>query len=254
MGVWRKSIGGGSYPLSVQYKIGDTIREGQVVMRDDDANFGGGGEVELTDSATAALDNLGCALETATYTTTQATDMTEGLVRLVQDPFAIWEFKVSGTEVSNAALVVATTTPSNILVNDTASSGGTLLTETAVGLIDRRGSILKGRTGANAGITRKITSHTDSTSVAVLVPFPNAIAVNDSFICVGAGRQLAQFGLTSTAGTPAAAYPTMSEFDGTTGTDQTGVPVMTVAVLIDEMKDTAVVQVCMRTHWFNSLA
>mgnify|MGYP001578876952 CR=1 FL=1 len=254
MGVWRKSIGGGSYPLSVQYKIGETVVEGQVMMRDDDANFGGPGDVEITDSATAALNNLGCAMESATYTTTQAADMTEGLVRLVQDPMAIWEFAVSGGATGGTVLVVATTTPSNIFVNDTISTSGLTLTETATGAVDRRGALLKGRTGANAGVTRKITGHTDSTSNTVIVPYPNDIAVGDSFLCVGYSRQLIALTLNTTAGTPAAAYPTMAEANGTTGTDNAGIPVTIVAVLIDELRDTAVVQVCMRTHWFNSLA
>ena len=254
MGLWRKSIGGVGYPISVQYKIGETVVEGQVLMRDDDANFGGAGEVEITDSATAALNNLGCAMESATYTTTQAAGMVEGLVRLVQEPFAVWEFAISGNGTGGVALIAAATTPSNIFVNDTASTSGLTLTETATGVIDRRGMLLKGRQGANAGVTRKITGHTDSTSNTVIVPFPNDIAVNDSFLCVGYGRQLNALTLNTTAGTDATAHPTMSEADGTTGSDIAGIPVQTVAVLIDEARDGALVQVVMRTHWFNSLA
>lgn len=254
MGVWKKALGGMGYQIPVLYRVSENITEGQVVMRDDDANFGAGGDIEITDSATAALNNLGCALDSATYTTTQATDMVEGVVRLCQNPFAVYEFRISGNGTTGTALVAATTTPSNIFVNDTASTSGLTLTETATGAIDRRGYILKGRTGANAGVMRKITGHTDSTSNTVTVPFPNDIQVNDSFICAGVGHQILQLSLTATAGSPAATYPTMSEVDGTTGSDQTGMPVNIVDFVIDEMADTAVVYCLMRTHWMNSLA
>lgn len=252
MGVWRKSIGGKSYQDTVQYKISSAITEGQVVIRD--ATLTNSGEVDDSGSATAALNNLGCALDTGTYTTTQAADMTEGLVRVTQDPFSVWEFRVSGNGTTGTALVAATTTPANILQNDTASTSGLTLTETAVGVIQRTGALLKGRTGANAGVTRKVSAHTDNVSIAVTVPFPNDIAVNDTFICVGYGKQLINLTLTATDGTPAATLPQYSEADGTTGTDIAGIPVEIVDVLIDELNDTAVVQAVMRTHWFNSLA
>lgn len=254
MGRWAKAIGGSGYQIPVQYRISETIVEGQVLMRDDDANFGGGGEVEITDSATAALNNLGCAMDGGTYTTTQASDMTEGLVRLVQDPFAVWEFAISGNGTAGVALVVATTTPSNIFSNDTASTSGLTVTETATGVIDRRGYLLKGRTGANAGVIRKITGHTDNVSNTVTVPYPNDIAVGDTFLCVGASTQIIALSLTPTAGTPAASFPTMSQVDGTTGSDAAGMPVNITEVLINEMTDTAVVLCVMRTHWLNSLA
>ena len=254
MGRWVKTIGGSGYQIPVQYRISQTITEGQLVMRDDDANFGAGGDIEITDSATAALNNLGCAMYTGTYTTTQAADMVEGLVRLVQNPFAVWEFPISGNATAGVALIVATTTPSNIFVNDTISTSGLTITETATGVIDRRGYLLKGRTGANAGVLRKISGHTDNASNTVTVPFPNDIAVNDSFLCVGAGLQIIALGLAGTAGADATAHPAMAEVDGTTGSDAAGLPVNITEVLINEMTDTAVVLCVMRTHWLNSLA
>lgn len=254
MGRWVKSLAGNDYQIAIQYRVGQTITEGQLVMLDDDANFGGGGEVEITDSATAALNNFGCALDTGTYTTTQAADMAEGLVRLTQHPFAIWEFPVSGNATAGTALIVASTTPSNIFSNDTASTSGLTITEAAVGLIDRRGYLVKGRTGANAGVTRKVTGHSDSTSVTVTVPFPNDIAVGDTFICPNASRVILALTLAGTAGTDATAHPTMAEIDGTTGSDQAGMPVNIVDVLVDEMLDTAVLHCIMRTHYMNSLA
>lgn len=254
MGRWAGSLGGNDYQIPIQYRISETITEGQVLMRDDDANFGAGGDVEITDSATAALNNLGCALDTGTYTTTQSSTMDEGLVRVTQHPFAIWEFPISGNATAGTALVAATTTPSNIFSNDTASTSGLTITETAVGVIDRRGYLVKGRTGANAGVLRKISGHTDSTSVTVTVPFPNDIAAGDTFLCVGAGRQIIALGLAGTAGSDATAHPAYAEIDGTTGSDQTGMPMNILEVLIDEARDTAVVHVLMRTHWMNSLA
>ena len=254
MGVWRKSLAGVGYQIPVLYRINENITEGQVVMLSDDANFGGGGEIEITDSATAALNGFGCALDTGTYTTTQAVDMVEGVVRLCQNPFAVFEFPIAGNATVGTALIVATTTPSNIFINDTASTSGLTITETATGIIDRRGYVLKGRTGANAGVTRKITGHSDSTSNTVTVPFPNDIAVNDSFICAGVGPSILALGLASTAGSPAATYPAMSQIDGTTGSDQAGMPMNIVDIVIDEARDTAVVLCVMRTHWMNSLA
>ena len=252
MGVWRKRLGGGSYQDTVQYKMSAAITEGQVVIVD--ATLTDPGDVQNSASATAALNSIGCCLDTATYTTTQAADMVEGLVRLCQDPFAVWEFRVSGNGTTGVALVAATTTPSNIFSNDTASTSGLTITDTAVGVVQRTGTIIKGRTGANAGTTRKVAAHTDSTSCAVTVPFPNDIAVGDTFLCVGYGLQHIELTLTATDGTPAATLPQYAEADGTTGTDNDGIESACVAVLMDEWNDTAVVQVILRDHLFNALA
>jgi hypothetical protein len=237
----------------VQYKVSETITAGQLLMLDDDSTFVGPGEVEVLDAVTGALNGLGCAIDTATYTVTKAADMVEGLVRVTQHPFAVWEFKVSGAVTAGTALVAATTTPSNILSNDTASTVGTLITDTAVGTIQHAGGLIKGRTGANAGVTRKPTSQSNSTSVTVIVPFPNTIAVNDTFIWVPYSRQTIVLSPCSTGSTDGS-VPTYAEANGILGTDTDGIEVNTVKVDIDEMRDVAYVQVCLRTHLFNSLA
>lgn len=252
MGVWRKKLGGGSYQDTVQYKMSSAITEGQLVIRD--ATLTNPGDVDDAGSATAAVNNFGCAMDTGTYTTTQAADMVEGLVRLCQDPFAVWEFMVSGNATTGVALVAAATTPSNIFSNDTASTSGLTITETAVGAVQRTGALIKGRTGANAGVTRKVAAHTDNTSCAVTVPFPNDIAVGDTFLCVGYGLQHFELTITANNGSPALAFPQYSEANGTTGTDNDAIEAACVAVLINEMTDTAVVQVILKDHQFNPLS
>lgn len=253
MGRWAKTLGGSGYQDTVQYKVSATISEGQIVIRDNTATFGGAGEVEIADATTGALNTLGCAMDTGTYTATQAADMTEGLVRVTQHPLAVWEFAISGATTSGTALIAATTTPSNIFSNDTASTTGLLITDTAVGTIQHAGGLIKGRTGANSGIYRKAVTQVNSTSVSVVVPFPNDIAVGDTFIWVPFSRETILMVPTDTVSTNGA-IPSYAEANGILGTDSDGIEVNTVFVDIKEESDTAFLQVCMRTHLFNSLA
>lgn len=237
MGFYVKDLISGMTLNSIQYKVSATVAAGAVMMRE--ATLTDPGEVEIA-STTAAINCLGCAIDAATYSAAQAGP--EGLVRLNPQPFAIWQFRISGTSAQGAAL--ATATPAQILTNDTLSAGGTLITETSVGTINMEGGLIKGRTGANAGTIRKQSAHVDNVSAAVTVAFPNAIAVSDTFIRVPWSHTAIAVQMVAT---------TIDEANGAIA-DGTGIPFNVFDVIINELDDTAWVLGCFRTSWMNSLA
>ena len=236
MGAWKKDLYN-NRQLSLQYRVSENIAEGAVVMRDDTA--ASPGEVENADAATAALNCLGCAEHAATYSATQGA--VEGVVRLCPQPFAIYEFIVSGGATVNTPL--SATSPGQILTNSTASTTGLVVSSTAVGTIDMSGGLIKGRTGANKGAIRKQTTHNNNADTNVIVPFPNDIAANDTFIRVPFSSQ-------------AIAMQTTTDFTQADGAIAfgTGIPCMVYDTIIDEERDRALVQVVFRTHLYNSLA
>ena len=210
---------------------------GTVVMRE--ATLTDPGEAEIA-TTTAALNCFGCAQDVDVYSATQGD--AQAMIRTIPNPFAVWKFRISGTATAGAAL--ATATPAQILSNDTASAGGTLITDTAVGTINMEGGLIKGRTGANAGSVRKIAAHSDNTSTTVTVPFPNAIAVDHTFIRVPWSRGGVGVQMVAT---------TIDEADGAIASG-TGIPFNVEEVIIDEENSEAWVLGCFRTHFFNALA
>lgn len=237
MGFYVKDLVSGMTLNPIQYKVSATLTEGAVVMRE--ATATDPGEVEIA-STTAALNCMGCALDTGTYSTVQGA--TEGLVRLNPQPFALWKFRISGTSVQGAALTA--TTPAQILTNDTAETAGTTIAETSVGTINMERGLVKGRTGANAGTIRKIAAHTNNTSLVVTVPFPNDIAAGDTFIRVPWSRTAIAVQMVAT---------TIDEANGAIA-DETGIPFDVHDVIIDEENDQAWVIGTFRTAKHNSLA
>ena len=221
----------------IRSNTGTDLRVGTVVMRE--ATLTDAGEVDIA-TTTAALNAFGCAEDVDVYSATQGD--AQAMIRTIPTPFAVWKFRISGTSVRAAAL--ATATPAQILTNDTASAGGTLITDTAVGTINMEGGLIKGRTGANAGSIRKIAAHTNDTSTAVTVPFPNAIAVNDTFIRVPWCRGAVGVQMVAT---------TIDEANGAIASG-TGIPFNVEEVIIDESDDVAFVLGCFRTHFYNALA
>ncbi len=226
----------GVHMTAIQYKVSNTMVAGQVVMREPTATDQG----EVQDpTTTAALNCFGCSLDGAvTFSTVQGDP--EGLVRLLPAPFGIWAFPISGGATANTAWPTAA--PAIILTNTLASAGGTLVTGN-VGTINKEGGILKGRTGANAGVTRKEAAHVDNTSAAVTVPFPNAIAVDDTFLTSPYSRVGLAMQLTTN----------LVQANGIIATG-TGIPVMVHDQVLDEVNDVGQVMVVFRTHYHNSLA
>ncbi len=146
----------------------------------------------------------GLSLDTATYTTSQATVLASGpgVVSLVVNPDAALRFRISGGATAGTALTTIT--------NSVASTGGTAITITTGDAAPNSPTMLDGTVicikGSNVGIRRKITT-VSATVCTVVVPFPYTIAVGDVFVMVpffpGAGTAIGgdDLSLTTTPGT-----------------------------------------------------
>lgn len=167
-------------PLIKKYKVGTgfsaTSQAGIMAIV---ASTGVGGVLPCT--TTGGVDVLGHTLDSgqasAVYTTTQSTTMVEGIVSIVTNPDAVFNYCISGGATSSTALLTTT--------NSTASSAGTLITITTGDPAPNSGTMLDGYayciTGNNVGLSRKITT-VAATTATLLVPFPFTIAVGDKFI------------------------------------------------------------------------
>lgn len=237
MGTWYKDLyGAHQNPVDMKMSSNSNIVVGTIVMREATASNAG----DLTIGATtAALNAFGCAIDVGTYSAVQGA--TEGIVRVSPNPFAVYRFRVSGSSTKGAALSSAS--GGQILTNTLASTTGLVVTD-ADAVTDMSGGLIKGRTGANAGVTRKQTSLNSGVDTNVVVPFPNDIAVGDTFIRLPYSNSCIAMQTVAT---------TIDEADGSIAFG-TGIPVQVVEVLIDEQNDQAFVYVVLRTHWMNSLA
>ena len=143
---------------------------------------------------------VGLSLDTAVYTTSQATIQTDGpgVISLVVNADPVIRLRMSGSTTAGTALPLIT--------NSSASSGGTAVTITSGDIVPNSPTMLDGTiiclSGANVGLRRKITT-VSATVFTVVVPFPRAIAVGDTFTAVpyfpGAETVLGGDGLTLTA-------------------------------------------------------
>lgn len=161
-------------------KLSATVVEGQPVIASGTGTDGG----VITDPTTTSLADMvgivlgassfnphGGGVGTLTFSTTQAD--TEGLVRVIINPDAIIESRMSGGATTGTSL--------SPITNTSASAGGTTVTGThASASLDD--GIAWGLAGNNQGLSRKITTWTSTTSFVVTVPFPRAIAVNDTYL------------------------------------------------------------------------
>lgn len=156
-------------------------------------------------AAGTLADYVGLSLDTAVYTTTQATiaaNGAPGVISLCVSPDVAIRNRISGAATAGTALVTVT--------NSVASSGGTAVTITSGDAAPNSPTMLDGTiiclSGANVGVRRKITT-VSATVYTVVVPFPYTIAVNDVFVAVpffpGAGTVLGgdDLTLTTTPGT-----------------------------------------------------
>lgn len=162
----------------LDFKVGATVSKETIAMTEDSTQYG----EAIPSTTTSATDALGVALNTGTYSTTQGA--TEGVITCVIDPYGVIRAKVSGAATEDTALSAATY---HVLTNTSASSGGTTVTATHAGT-DFTGGIVYMLTGANAGLSRVLTTVTSTTSIVVTVPFPYAIAVGDKALIIPYSR------------------------------------------------------------------
>ena len=175
----KRCDGSTSYHV-LDFKISATVIQDQAVIAEV-ADTGGG---YITDATTTSLvDFVGSVLGASsrgpdgnagslTYSTTQGD--TEGLVRVYINPDIIYRARMSGGA-TLADLQTVTTTG--------ASAAGTTVTATDTPENDLDDGTCWCLTGANAGLSRKVTTFTANTSWVVTVPFPRTIAIGDTF-CV----------------------------------------------------------------------
>lgn len=214
---------------------------------------------EATDAAeadnpttTAAVAALGVALERSVYSTTQADfdgfpgyrqSGEEGTVGIIFDPFQVLKMRVaSGATVGT---LLNSTAPANILTNTTADTTGLTVAAVEVGTADMDGGLICGRTGNNAGVVRRNTTHTDNVSDVVTVPFPRTIAVNDTFLRVPYSKSAQNVQLTDTPG--------FSEADGTIAYG-TGIRLSVTDVDFDIINSEVVIYGVLGSHQLNALA
>jgi hypothetical protein len=188
MAVRDRSLYGYGEGLFGRFYIEATTVPGAFLIRNADATTAG--EVE-NPTTTAAADFMGIAMEAVPYSTTQASfdgfpgyrqSGEEGTVGINYDSFQRLKLRVAGGATSGTGL--ATAAPANILTNTSADATGLIVTAAEVGTVDMDGGLICGRTGNNAGVVRRSTTHTNSTDNRVIVPFPRTIAVGDTFIRV----------------------------------------------------------------------
>ena len=176
-----KRVDGSTAYHFIDYKISATVVLDQAVIAEV-ADTGGG---YITDATTTSLvDFVGSVLGASsrgpdgnagslTYSTTQGD--TEGLVRVYINPDIIYRARMSGGA-TLANLQTVTTTG--------ASAAGTTITATDTPENDLDDGTCWCLTGANAGLSRKVTTFTANTSWVVTVPFPRTIAIGDTFCVV----------------------------------------------------------------------
>lgn len=152
-----------------KYKLGATMANAGITMI---GGIAANTANVIPCTTTNNTESFGFALDTGTYSTTQGD--AEGLVTLDISPDLIIKALMSGGATEGTALA--------ILTNTSASSGGTLVTAANVLAADADGGTVWCISGNNVGQSRTISAETASTSVTVLVPFPRAIAVNDTFL------------------------------------------------------------------------
>ena len=177
-----KRLDGSTTFHMMDFKISATVVQDQAVIAEV-ADTGGG---YITDATTTSLVDMvgsvsgassfnqhGGGAGTLTYSATQGD--TEGLVRVYINPDNIYRAAMWGGA-TNLALQTVT--------NATASAAGTTITAADTPENDLDDGTCWCLTGANQGLSRRVTTYTANTSWVVTVPFPRTIAVNDTFAVV----------------------------------------------------------------------
>jgi len=249
MGMCRRILGGGDGGFfSQDWKVDATTVSGAVALRSTSTSSAG----EVVDATTTGFVNaIGCYGESVTYTATPVAGNNqvvpkpttiEGVVRIITHPFALWEFNVSGAAAAGTAL-----TTLNILTNSTADATKLIVSDVNVSTISFVGGLIKGRTGANKGQTRRIITHNNNADERVEVAFTNAIAANDTFIRVPYSKAVI-------AGT---LCTDLTELRGDLAIAGGTINVYTVRIGIDDIapgRDVVLLEVMFRDHLYNALA
>lgn len=178
-----KRLDGSTTYHIMDFKLSATVIADQAVIASATGADGG----ELTDATTTSLLDFvgsvagasffnphGGGSGTLTYSTTQGD--TEGLVRVYITPDVIYRALMSGGAAEGTALQTIT--------NTTANTAGTTVTATDTPDASMDDGLCWCLSGANVGMSRKITTYTANTSFVVTVPFPRTIAVNDTFAVI----------------------------------------------------------------------
>lgn len=241
-GLYR---GGGG--IVGRFRIEATTTAGALLIRN--ASAATAGEVE-DPTTTGAADCMGIALDSVTYSTTQGAfngfpgyraSGEEGTVGIVYDPFQVIKARVSGGATGGTAL--NSTAPANLLTNTSADTTGLIVTAAEVGTVDMDGGLICGRTGNNAGVVKRNTTHTNSTDNRVIEPFPRTIAVGDTFIRVPFSKSCLTVQLTTN----------FVEADGTIAYG-TGAPFRVVDVAFDIIDDEVMLYMIAGDHYLNASA
>ena len=174
----KRLDGSTSYHV-LDLKLSATVVQDQAVIASS-ADSGGG---SVTDATTTSLADFvgsvagasvrnpdGGGAGTLTFSSTQGD--TEGLVRVYITPDIVYRARMSGG---------ATLSDLETLTNATASTAGTTVTDASTPDADMDDGMCWCVSGANAGLSRRITTYTGDTSFVVTVPFPRTIAVGDTF-------------------------------------------------------------------------
>jgi len=184
-----------SAPIVRRLMTGETMYQGQLVMGGQTGGLGGHVQVFDVPAQTYEDDfpllgivngvvddsrayNSTYKGDSTTYTTTQATVKADGASEVLVSLIIPYNTLIKGP-IYNATFGTALT----LLTNTTASSGGVLVThagETLAVIPDDYGTVYC-RSGANRGLYRVVTTGATG-SQTVTVPFPNAIAVDDTFV------------------------------------------------------------------------
>ena len=220
----KRLDGSTSYHV-MDFKISATVIQDQAVIAEV-ADTGGG---YITDATTTSLVDMvgsvagassfnphGGGAGTLTYSATQGD--TEGLVRVYVNPDIIFRALMSGGAAENTALQAVT--------NSTANAAGTTVTAADTPENDLDDGTCWCLSGANVGLSRRVTTFTANTSWVVTVPFPRTIAVNDTFavvpyspcttIAIQLSTLLTQADATVAFGTGGTARPVELVLNGTT--------------------------------------
>jgi hypothetical protein len=165
----------GGEALVKTLKVGATVAASTIVMTDSTNKYGS----IIPSTTTSSNDAIGLAISAGTYDTTPtAAEGGEGTAQVIINPFAIYRGRVWGSatkaELSAATLNVQTQT----------SASATVITSAAMFSNDKNFGTIFALTGANAGLSRIITSHSDGVSCTVTVAFPNTVAVGDKLVTI----------------------------------------------------------------------
>ena len=169
------SLSGDSAAHIRKVSIQATVVAGQPVI--EDANDVG----SVTDptGVTDLANVVGVTLADKTYSATQGAS--DNLVDVVINERGIFAARCNPSATSGTAYADG---DGSFLTATANSAGGTTITDADVGTATKAGGTVFALTGANAGLSRVVTTFNSNTSIVVTHPFPNAIATGDTFLVV----------------------------------------------------------------------